>query len=233
MSWTYVTSATGQSGTTATLSNVSSGDLIVAFGGWSGSSSSMSLSDGNGSDTFAYSTVNAATGNNMDLQIAYLLSSAATGSVAYTVTWPSGSSNQSFYVMQFHQSGGACSYDTGIYSASGYTTSAGNQSSGSFNTAGADLVLGAFVCYGTVYPTSPTINGSTPTGTVQAGWDYYAESTYLVLGSATSGVTTVFDLGADSYYWCISAICFKPSGGATADWLTEGYWQQQNWIPYR
>lgn len=194
VSWSLVGSSgsfgAGSSTTiTSNVASVAAGDTVIVEAINDNSQDTMSVSDGTSSLTGL--TLNSV--SVLRHKTFYLLSSVATGTVTYTVTYgaPTATTNRGILVYVFRASGGTVSFDQDNRGNEFFGTTI---ATGNITTTGTDelVVVGHFNS-SAVVPTSQQINGVAADGTHAEGsdllhqWYRIVSSTFTGQGTGTMG----------------------------------------------
>jgi len=162
--FTFVNSAatgTLSSGATSiavAVTNVQAGDLVVIFAKWESTVGTPSMSDGTSSLTLDPDGVKSHDSGDPKTAMFYLLSSVASGTVTYTLTYGATQTWRDLIAMVYRPSGGTVEFKDSV-TGSGIDTSA---SSGNITTSTKTGV--AFAGYGEngTPPSNLAINGAAP-----------------------------------------------------------------------
>jgi hypothetical protein len=193
--------ATTSAGDTISLSNVAAGDTIV-ISVYQGNYSSGLTSISDGTTNFTLTQVTKLSAANYYLQLGYLESSSATGTVTYTCS-PTGQA-QRISIMRFTKSGGTVSIDTYSNPGAQSSGSQANATSPAISTSGNDLVIGV-TSNNANSATSPLIGGSAAAGSVgNAAYDFMF---YQIYTSAQSNITASVTQASD--YWAAMILALK------------------------
>lgn len=212
MGFTFVNKGgTGGSGSSTTLAlvvtGIHAGDLIVVGVKWEGGDTTVSVSDGTTTLTADPDGHNSRGLNDPRSCVFYLLSSVASGSVTYTVTFGAARSWRSITVMAYTPSASCTLEDS--HSGNGSSTAV---NSGNIITVGTDgLAFGFYGEFGSAL-TSPLINGVAPDQTQVSGGPDSQRDT-LWSKSYSSGFTGAASGTISSLDWLCTAIAFKIAGG--------------------
>ena len=218
-SWTLVASNTAQA-STVNLSGIGAGQLIAVRVSHEGAPTSITVSDGTSSLTGL--TKKNHSNSDISQQVFYLLSSVATGSVTYTVTWGTSPPFQKLAAYAFSYTGTAA-FDAELtgggdeYNVTGGTAPTGDVVSSTLTTTGTDeLVLGYTANYSGNPEDTWLINGAAATGNLSVGnsseWYGTANSTF------TGGVGVHY---ATTSVGLISAVAFTATAGGGGCGLTQ------------
>lgn len=197
---------------TRTITGVQTGDFVLAYADHQGGPGTMSVSDGTSTFTQDPNGIQHNPDGDPHSCFFYLLSSVATGSVTYTLTFDAPRPYSNFQVWVERPSS-ACSYEdsNSASSASGSTADSGN-----ITTTGADgVAFGAYAEYGKDLG-NPKINGlvrdSNLVSLRSMTWlkAYFAGFTGAAVGTVNDGPAR----------WNCHAIAFKIGGGPTTTTLT-------------
>lgn len=214
MGFTYV--GTGQNGSSssattlaATVAGVHAGDLVLVLSKWESSDTTVSVSDGTSSLTQTSASHASVGGSEPYSTCHYLLSSVASGSVTYTVTWGAARPFRDIVVIVYTPSGSVVTDGTPPAGAGGTGTAA---ASGSITTTGTDgIAFGTYGEYGRPI-TATKINGVNSDRIVTGG---FANHSAIWAKSYTSGFTGTASGTLDlSERWVLEVIAFKISGGS-------------------
>lgn len=213
MGFTYVN--TGQNGTSAsgtslaaTVTGVSAGDLVLVLSKWESSDTTVSVSDGTSSLTQTSASHASVSGSEPFCTCHYLLSSVASGSVTYTVTWGASRPWRDVVVIIYTPSGTVVTDGTPPAGNGGNSSSL---ASGSITTTGSDgIAFGMYGEYGAII-SATKINGVNSDRLVTGG---FANHTAIWAKSYTSGfIGTATGTLSYSNQWVSEIIAFKISGG--------------------
>lgn len=178
---------TGLSTCTVTLTGVAATDAIELGTQWTNVGITATVSDGTSS--FTASAEGAVTDGATDYGETFrLLSSVASGSVTYTVTYtPSGSTSYAeCAVMEFHRTSGSWSYSSGQSNGAGATSSTANDSGAITTTGPAAVAFFSKLSTTAATTSNPLINGITPTEPSYSPLSTYDHNYYYL---PTSGFT--------------------------------------------
>lgn len=184
---------------TAQLTGVSAGDLIVVMVAWHNYTGTPTVSDGTSSLTAG--TQSASTYEHV--QFFYLTSSVASGTVTYTASL-SGATYIQVIACRV-TCGTTPSVDVQGASAGGTSTTAA--SSAVTSTEATTIAFGGFYNLGGASASSTTIAGASPDGT-RNGASNVSQMAYKVESSTFSSGTATFNLNASSE-WAAQIIVFK------------------------
>lgn len=193
---------------TVQLTTVTAGNVIVLHAKHEGSPTTITVSDGTTSFTAA-TKVNHGN-NDLSGQFFYLLSSVASGTVTYTVTFAAARGFRGVVVMEFTRTGTAA-FDTEP-TGGGSSGTGGTITSGNMTTSVADsLVLGGYSNYGSESLATIQINGVNAGGIRgddgATGDPQTAHCQWYRIPTATfTGAATATGITGD---WIINAIAIK------------------------
>lgn len=231
MGFTFVNSGqTGNTGSGTSLAvnvtGVNAGDLVVVLVKWESTDTTVSVSDGT-SSLVASAAGNVGSSGAYYTSVFYLLSSVASGTVTYTVTWGAARTFRDLIVV-VHTPSAAASLDgtaTGTYSASGTTLNSGN-----ITTTGTDgMAFGTYGDFSGNHPTSAAINGVGATREIDGG---AGVASAIWMRAYTAGFTgaatgTITSAGPD---WVCEIIAFKIGAGGGGGGFFSRYYYDNNRI---
>ena len=202
--------ATDTTTITVALPTVTAGNLIVLFVSHEGASTTISASDG--TTAFTGRTIIDHAGGEPHSRILYLLSSVASGTVTYTVTFGASRPFKNLHAWEFSYTG-TCVYDTEPTGGGATGTTSTNPETvvtGNLTTTGANSVC---ICgYGTWGGSSiseQTINSLTPNHITRSGDGLdYSQSFELISASTFTGQGSI-RVNGSALRWTLNMAAFK------------------------